>query len=117
MMAAGVSAEEIKVMGRWASDVYQIYCRVCEGRLLHISQLMATADTTQFIGRGDSFFNAMAGVNAGSDTLDSDDESEQTVTGGARSCVAAAKARGRGGGEASDDSEFDDSDDEDYADA
>lgn len=118
MMAAGVSAEEIKVMGRWASDVYQIYCRVCEGRLLHISQLMATADTTQFIGRGDSFFNAMAGVNAGSETLDSDDESEQTVTGGARACVAAAKARGRGGaGEASDDSEFDDSDDEDYADS
>ena len=60
----------------------------------------------------------MAGVNAGSETLDSDDESEQTVTGGARSCVAAAKARGRGGaGEASDDSEFDDSDDEDYADS
>ena len=58
----------------------------------------------------------MAGVNAGSDTLDSDDESEQTVTGGARSCVTAAEARGRGGGEASDDSECDDSDDEDYTD-
>ena len=92
MMAAGVSAEEIKVMGRWASDVYQIYCRVCEGRLLHISQLMATADTTQFIGRGDSFFNAMAGVNVGSETMDSDDESEQTVTGGPRSVMNSVRA-------------------------
>ena len=55
-------------MGRWASDVYQVYCRVCEGRLLHISQLMATADTTQLIGRGGKVFSAMAGVNVGSET-------------------------------------------------
>ena len=87
MMAAGVSAEEIKTRGRWASDVYQIYCRICEGRLLDVSVMMAKVDTTQFIGRGDAFFNAMAGVNVSTDDMDTDDE--EVTVGGARACVTA----------------------------
>ena len=63
MMAAGISAEEIKTRGRWASDVYQIYCRVCEGRLLEISKAMSNVRTDSFIGRGDSFFSFAAGAN------------------------------------------------------
>ena len=61
MMAAGVSAEEIKTRGRWASDVYEIYCRVCERRLLEISELMSRVDTNPLIGQGDGFFEAFAG--------------------------------------------------------
>ena len=63
MIAAGISAEEIKTRGRWASGVYQVYCRVCEGRLLEISRAMSNDRTDSFIGRGDSFFTFAAGAN------------------------------------------------------
>ena len=113
MMAAGVSAEEIKTRGRWASDVYQIYCRVCEGRLLSVSVLMSKADTTQFIGRGDRFFNAMAGVNDGVDAMDTDDEGE--VTGGARAWMTARSGSKRSRAvDVSDDSDDDDDSDSDF---
>ena len=62
MLAAGISAEEIKIRGRWASDVYEIYCRVCESRLLEISSKMSNVNTDVYIGRGEGFFNMAAGT-------------------------------------------------------
>ena len=71
MLAAGISAEEIKIRGRWASGVYEIYCRVCESRLLEISSKMSNVNTDVFIGRGEGFFNMAAGTTH--DANDNDD--------------------------------------------
>ena len=76
MLAAGNSAEEIKIRGRWASDVYEIYCRVCESRLLEISSKMSNVNTDVFIGRGEGFFNMAAGT-----THDANDNVDLEVEG------------------------------------
>ena len=70
MLAAGISAEEIKIRGRWASGVYEIYCRVCESRLLEISSKMSNVNTDVFIGRGEGFFNMAAGTTHDDDGND-----------------------------------------------
>ena len=62
MLAAGISAEEIKIRGRWASDVYEIYCRLCQSRLLDISRKMSNVNTDVYIGRGEGFFDMAAGT-------------------------------------------------------
>ena len=113
MMAAGISAEEIKTRGRWASDVYQIYCRVCEGRLLEISRAMSNVRTDSFIGRGDSFFSFAAGANKDSPAI-VDTEAAGTVGEQADEDELMDEA-------CSDDEEMgefgdDDDDDEDYVD-
>ena len=42
--------------------MYEIYCRVCESRLLEISSKIPNANTDVFIGRGEGFFNMAAGT-------------------------------------------------------
>ena len=59
LFKAGVTAEEIKTMGRWASDVYQIYCRLSKERLLELSEKMANAESTQFINGSIGFFDSV----------------------------------------------------------
>ena len=60
LMAAGVDPSLIKNKGRWASDVYEVYCRVCKGRMLELSNLMSRADTNQWLSRNDGFFDTRA---------------------------------------------------------
>lgn len=44
LLALGVPAMMIQLMGRWAGDTYRIYSRVCGRNLLDISQRMASAE-------------------------------------------------------------------------
>ena len=44
LLALGVPAMMIQLIGRWSSDIYRIYTRVCGRNLLDISQRMASAD-------------------------------------------------------------------------
>ena len=64
-MAAGVGPSLIKNKGRWASDVYEIYCRVCKGKMLELPHLMSRADTTQWLSRNGGFFGTVAGCELG----------------------------------------------------
>ena len=57
LFGAGVTAEEIKTMGRWSSDVYRIYCRLSKERLLRLSHRMSHSRATQFLNGADGFFN------------------------------------------------------------
>jgi hypothetical protein len=57
LFAAGVTAEEIKTMGRWSSDVYRIYCRLSKERLLRLSHRMSNSRSTQFLNGADGFFS------------------------------------------------------------
>ena len=75
-MSAGVDPSLIKNKGRWASDVYEIYCRVCKGKMLELSHLMSRADTNQWLSRNDGFFDTRAGCELGPEeevTLSEDD--------------------------------------------
>ena len=76
IMAAGHSRQTIKNMGRWASDVYLIYARVCKDRLLEISGDLARTDTRQWLNAEDGFFDAEAGLDAAEAQDDSDSEGE-----------------------------------------
>ena len=49
LFAMGVTAEEIKQMGRWSSDCYRLYTRLTKERLLELSSKMGDARTTQFV--------------------------------------------------------------------
>ena len=49
LFGANVTAEEIKAMGRWFSDVYRIYCRLSKERLLDLSSRMSNSRSTQFL--------------------------------------------------------------------
>ena len=57
LFAAGVTAEEIKTMGRWSSDVYRIYCRLSKERLLQLSHRMSNSRSTQFLNGADGFLS------------------------------------------------------------
>ena len=57
LFAAGVTAEEIKTMGRWSSDVYRIYCRLSKERLLRLSHRMSNSRSTQFLNGADGFLS------------------------------------------------------------
>ena len=61
IMAMGVGPSLIKNKGRWASGVYEIYCRVCKGKMLELSHLMSRADTNQWLSKNDGFFDTAAG--------------------------------------------------------
>jgi hypothetical protein len=56
----GVDPSLIKNKGRWASDAYEIYCRVCKGKMLELSHLTSRADTNQWLSRNDGFFDTAA---------------------------------------------------------
>ena len=60
LFAAGMTAEEIKTMGRWFSDVYRIYCRLSKERLLRLSHRMSNSRSTQFLNGVDGFFGTVA---------------------------------------------------------
>ena len=51
-MAAGVSPEAIRVMGRWDSDVYRIYCRRSRQVALQLGTVIAS---TGFESLDDAF--------------------------------------------------------------
>ena len=47
-------------MGRWLSDVYQIYCRLSKERLLHLSRRMSNAQSSQFLNGEDGFLDSIS---------------------------------------------------------
>ena len=49
-LAAGVPPALIRLMGRWSSDVYEIYCRMSEQSALGVGQSIAAADVSTFEG-------------------------------------------------------------------
>ena len=59
LFAAGVTTDKIKTMGRWASDVYRIYCRLSKERLLDLSKRMSNACATQFPNGADGFMELL----------------------------------------------------------
>ena len=54
-----MTADEIKTMGRWASDVYRIYCRLSKERLLDLSRRMSNSSATQFLNGADGFMELL----------------------------------------------------------
>ena len=49
-LAAGVSPQLIRLMGRWSSDVYEIYCRMSLQAALGVGTAIASADVSTFEG-------------------------------------------------------------------
>ena len=45
-LSAGVPPERIRLMGRWSSDVYQIYCRMSFGAVLAVGDAIGSAQVT-----------------------------------------------------------------------
>ena len=45
-LAAGVTPALIRLMGRWSSDIYQIYCRMSVESALHVGRALASAQVT-----------------------------------------------------------------------
>ena len=103
LFAAGVTAEEIKTMGRWASDVYQIYCRLSKERLLELSKRMGNVKSTQFLNGVDGFMESM--LEADSQNSDLPDEVHQSRGPGGMPIYGS-------GEESDDDSDNESSDDE-----
>ena len=75
LFAAGVTAEEIKTMGRWSSDVYRIYCRLSKERLLRLSHRMSNSRSTQFLNGADGFLSTA--TPAGEQDLEEVEQQEQ----------------------------------------
>ena len=86
LFAAGVTAEVIKKMGRWRSDIYEIYCRLSKQRLFELSEKMSRTRTTQFINGIEGFFDTMLEVEpveatdaaAGADSECASEQSEES---------------------------------------
>ena len=55
----GVTEEEIKTMGRWASDCYRIYCRLSKERLLELSPKMGSSQSSQFANGSRGFLGTL----------------------------------------------------------
>ena len=56
----GVTEEEIKTMGRWASDCNnRIYCRLSKERLLELSQKMGSSQSSQFANGSRGFLGTL----------------------------------------------------------
>ena len=55
----GVTEEEIKTMGQWASDCYRIYCRLSKGRLLELSQKLGSSQSSQFVNGSRGFLDTL----------------------------------------------------------
>ena len=47
-MAAGVPPHYIKAMGRWSSDIYEIYCRVSDAAVVRFGGAIASAEYVDF---------------------------------------------------------------------
>ena len=45
-LAAGVSPQLIRLMGRWSSDIYEIYCRMSEQAALGVGAAISAAVVT-----------------------------------------------------------------------
>ena len=60
LFAAGVTAEEIKTVGPWFSDVCRIHCRLSRERLLRLSHRTSNSWSTQFLNGADGFFSTVA---------------------------------------------------------
>ena len=45
-LAAGVSPALIRLMGRWSSDIYEIYCRQSRESALHVGRALSSAQVT-----------------------------------------------------------------------
>ena len=59
LFSVGVTADEIKAMGRWASGVYRTYSRLSKGRLLDLPKRMSNASSTQFLNGTDGFMELL----------------------------------------------------------
>ena len=46
-LAAGVSPQLIRLMGRWSSDVYEIYCRMSASSALGVGLAISSAASVQ----------------------------------------------------------------------
>ena len=44
VLAAGVSPQQIRVLGRWSSDVYEIYCRLSLQSALTVGVQLSSAE-------------------------------------------------------------------------
>ena len=49
-LAAGVPPEAIRLMGRWDSDVYEIYCRQSRQAAMRIGMIVASTPFNDFQG-------------------------------------------------------------------
>ena len=49
-LAAGVPPQLIRLLGRWSSDVYQVYCRMSRQAALQAGRALASADVTSADG-------------------------------------------------------------------
>ena len=45
-MAAGVDSETIKMLGRWESGAYRVYCRLSRQAAMRLSHMVASADVS-----------------------------------------------------------------------
>ena len=43
-LSAGIEPAQIRLMGRWSSDVYEIYCRMSEESALRVGAAIGSAD-------------------------------------------------------------------------
>ena len=59
LFAAGVTADEIKTMGRWIFYVYRIYCRWSKERLLGLLKRMSNPSSTQFLNGAGGFMELL----------------------------------------------------------
>ena len=82
LFTAGVTTDEIKTMGRWASGVYRIYCRLSKERLLDLSKRMSNASPTQFLNGADGFMELLGvePVEAEARPSGSDDDRQPDAT-------------------------------------
>ena len=62
LLAAKVPIELIKAMGRWASDVAEVYTRPTEESLLQLSEAMDAVEATGLEDADDEYFDRVAGV-------------------------------------------------------
>ena len=65
LLAKRCPLELIKAMGRWASDVAEIYARPTRDILLSLSEQLDTADTAPFEDAADEEIDHLAGVSPG----------------------------------------------------
>jgi len=69
----GVSPLQIQIMGRWASDIYKIYCRRCKGKMISIHQILTSGTDDPDRVESDDWWDSFAAAEA-VDIDDDDDE-------------------------------------------
>ena len=60
-LAAGVPPAMIRLMGRWSSDVYEIYCRMSEQAALGVGLALASTEVDTFEGFHQEHFELLPG--------------------------------------------------------